>query len=63
MVAMLNGRYLGRTEQKYQEAIGLYNEALTRINDSYDIEALILKHNIHEHLGGLHLLIRQKYRR
>lgn len=60
MVAMLNGRYLGRTEQKYQEAIGLYNEALTRINDSYDIEALILKHNIHEHLGGLHLLIRQE---
>ncbi|MGL5048720.1 MAG: tetratricopeptide repeat protein [Shewanella sp.] len=60
MVAMLNGRYLGRTEQKYQEAISLYNEALRRINDSYDIEALILKHNIHEHLGGLHLLIRQE---
>lgn len=60
MVAMLNGRYLGRTEQKYQEAISLYNEALSRVNDSYDIEALILKHNIHEHLGGLHLLIRQE---
>ncbi|GIU09748.1 tetratricopeptide repeat protein [Shewanella morhuae] len=59
-VAMLQGRYLGRAEQKYQEAIGQYNQALTRINDSYDVNALILKHNIYEHLGALHLLIRQE---
>lgn len=58
-VAMLKGRYIGRTEQKYQEAITLYNEALSRINDSFDIEAMLLKHTIHEHLGGLHLVIRQ----
>lgn len=57
--AMLKGRYIGRTEQKYQEAITLYNEALSRINDSFDIEAMLLKHTIHEHLGGLHLVIRQ----
>ena len=59
-VAMLYGRYLGRAEQKYQEAIGQYNQALTRINDSYDVNTLILKHNIYEHLGALHLLIRQE---
>lgn len=59
MVSMLQGRYLGRTEQKYQEAITFYNEALTRINDSFDIEAMLLKHTIHEHLGGLHLVLRQ----
>lgn len=59
MVSMLRGRYLGRTEQKYQEAITFYNEAITRINDSFDIEAMLLKHTIHEHLGGLHLVIRQ----
>lgn len=58
-VAMLKGRYIGRTEQKYQEAIAFYNEALTRINDSYDVESMLLKHTIHEHLGGLHLVIRQ----
>ncbi|ASK68539.1 hypothetical protein CF168_06440 [Shewanella bicestrii] len=58
-VAMLKGRYIGRTEQKYQEAISFYNEALTRINDSYDVESMLLKHTIHEHLGGLHLVIRQ----
>ncbi|EGM70528.1 TPR domain protein [Shewanella sp. HN-41] len=58
-VSMLRGRYLGRTEQKYQEAITFYNEALTRINDSFDIEAMLLKHTIQEHLGGLHLVLRQ----
>ncbi|QYJ77861.1 tetratricopeptide repeat protein [Shewanella acanthi] len=58
-VAMLRGRNLGRTAQRYQEAIAFYNEALTRINDSYDIESMLLKHTIHEHLGGLHLVLRQ----
>lgn len=58
-VAMLRGRYIGRTEQKYQEAIAFYNQALTQINDSADIESMLLKHTIHEHLGGLHLVIRQ----
>lgn len=59
MVSMLRGRYVGRVEQKYQQAISFYNEALTRINDSFDIEAMLLKHTIHEHLGGLYLVIRQ----
>lgn len=36
-VAMLKGRYIGRTEQKYQEAIAFYNEALTQISESVDI--------------------------
>lgn len=58
-VAMLKGRYIGRTEQKYQEAIAFYNQALTLINDSVDLESMLLKHTIHEHLGGLHLVIRQ----
>lgn len=58
-VAMLKGRYIGRTEQKYQEAIAFYNEALTQISESVDIESMLLKHTIHEHLGGMHLVIRQ----
>ncbi|MGL5489917.1 MAG: tetratricopeptide repeat protein, partial [Shewanella sp.] len=47
-VAMLKGRYIGRTEQKYQEAIAFYNQALTLINDSVDLESMLLKHTIHE---------------
>lgn len=59
MLAILKGRNRGRIEQKYKQAIDFYNEALTRIHDSYDIEALLLKYTIYEHLGGLHLLLRQ----
>lgn len=58
-VAMLKGRYIGRTEQKYQEAIAFYNQALSHINDSVDLGSMLLKHTIHEHLGLLHLVIRQ----
>ncbi len=59
MVTMLKGRAIGRNNQNYQEAIGFYNEALNQINDSYDLESILLKHTIHEHLGGLHLMLRQ----
>lgn len=59
MLAILKGRNRGRIDQEYKQAIEFYNEALTRINDSYDIEALLLKYTIYEHLGGLHLLLRQ----
>ncbi|NMH64636.1 tetratricopeptide repeat protein [Shewanella salipaludis] len=59
MVAMLNGRYLGRTRQDYQQAITRYNRALALLENTQGIEVKLLKYTIQEHLGTLHLLLRQ----
>ncbi|MGL4894451.1 MAG: tetratricopeptide repeat protein [Shewanella sp.] len=58
-VDMLRGRYIGRIEQKYQETITVLNNALTRIKDKHDLEAMLLKHNIHDQLGTIYLILRQ----
>ncbi|MGL4613952.1 MAG: tetratricopeptide repeat protein [Shewanella sp.] len=58
-VEMLRGRYIGRIEQKYQETITVLNKALTHIKDNQDLEAMLLKHTIHDQLGTIHLILRQ----
>ncbi len=59
MVNMLEGRYIGRVENKYEEAIRLYNKALAQVQEYHDLKSILLKHTIHEHLGMLYLITRK----
>ena len=59
IVNMLKGRYIGRVENNYEEAINLYNQALSQIQEYHELNSILLKHTIHEHLGMLYLITRK----
>ncbi|WP_394200503.1 tetratricopeptide repeat protein [Shewanella waksmanii] len=55
----LQGRYAGRNSQDYPNAIEHYNKALNKVENLKDIDALLLQHTIHQHLGDLNRIVRQ----
>ena len=60
MVLILKGRYTGRFEQQYQNAIGYYSQALALVQNDHDLRSQVIKLNVFDHLGTLHILIRQE---
>ncbi|MBT1443235.1 tetratricopeptide repeat protein [Shewanella sp. JM162201] len=59
MAVMLKGRAMARLDQKFDDAAGLFIQALTTDQESQSLESQILRLNLHEQLGGMYLMINQ----
>lgn len=59
-VLMLNGRYTGKNKQDFHTAIALYQQAANELPATKNTEEQVLLFTIYEHLGVLHMMLRQK---
>ncbi len=59
-VLMLNGRYIGKNKQDFHTAIELYQQAANELPATKNTEEQVLLFTIYEHLGVLHMMLRQK---
>ncbi|UAL42538.1 tetratricopeptide repeat protein [Shewanella inventionis] len=59
MVIMLKARLRARENKEYQPIIVQYMDALNKINTDMSLQATLFKYIIHEHLGGLHMMLLQ----
>ncbi|MBL4913518.1 tetratricopeptide repeat protein [Shewanella schlegeliana] len=59
-VLMLKGRHAGRSQQDYTSAISLYQQAVTLMEMSTDETSLILRYTLQEHLGMMHMILREE---
>ncbi|WP_028774641.1 tetratricopeptide repeat protein [Shewanella waksmanii] len=55
----MQGRFAGRSRQDFPTAITEYNRALDKVQSLSGVQALLLKHTIHQHLGDLNRIVRQ----
>ncbi|GGB48136.1 hypothetical protein GCM10011607_05540 [Shewanella inventionis] len=59
MVTMLKARLRGRENKEYQPIVAQYMDALNRINTDMSPQATLFKYILHEHLGGLNMMLLQ----
>lgn len=59
-VLMLNGRYIGKNKQDFHTAIELYQQAANALPATKNREEQVLLFIINDHLGVLHMMLRQK---
>lgn len=57
---MLNGRYIGKNKQDFHTAIELYQQAANALPATKNREEQVLLFIINDHLGVLHMMLRQK---
>ncbi|WP_076412644.1 hypothetical protein [Shewanella sp. UCD-KL12] len=56
---MLKGRYIARSQNKYQQALPHYIQALNLIENEKGLKSQLLKQLSHFHLGELHRILHQ----
>ena len=59
IVIMLKARLQGRKNQKYNQVIIEYNNALSMVNTDFSLESTLFKSTLHEQLSKLHSMLLQ----
>ncbi|MBO2608519.1 tetratricopeptide repeat-containing diguanylate cyclase [Shewanella algae] len=55
----LEGRYLGRVDQQYEQTVALNQQALEQLGDAQDKRSQLLRYVIYEDLGTVNLIAKQ----
>ncbi|GGQ22100.1 tetratricopeptide repeat protein [Shewanella litoralis] len=59
MVIMLKARLRARENKEYQPIVVQYMDALNKVNTDMSLQATLFKYILHEHLGGLNMMLLQ----
>lgn len=59
-IAMLNGRYAGKSVQDFQSAIRYYQQAVEALPATQSPQRQVLLFTLYEHLGVLHMILKKK---